>query len=70
MNATYWLVPRGLSSLLSYTDHDYLSSGSIIHLRLGLPILTINQENDPWTCLQANVMGAISQLRLLLPMYV
>lgn len=70
MNAAYWLVPRGLSSLLSYTDHDYLSGGSTIHFRLGLPILTINQENAPWTCLQVNVMGAISQLRLLLPMYV
>ena len=51
--------------MLSYTIQDHLTSSATSHTELGPPTLIINQENAPQSCLQANLMEAVSQLQSL-----
>ena len=65
------LLPNALLSLLSYTTQDNLPRADTAPLLLpplGLgPTEITNQENALQTCLQANLMEAIPQLRVSLP---
>lgn len=51
----------------SYTTEDHLTSSATSHSELDPPTLIINQENAPQSCLQANLMEAVSQLKSLFP---
>lgn len=53
-------LPHGFFSLLSNTTHDYRWHS---HHCLTPPKSIINQEYEQMTCLQVNVIEAISQLR-------
>lgn len=58
-SAAFWLVPYGLFSLLSSTTQNHLPRGDTTHSDLAPPTSIINQENDPHTCLQTSLIGAI-----------
>ena len=50
-------------SLLSYTAQDHLPRGDTIHSGLSPPTSIADQENAPYTCLQASLMEVFDQLR-------
>lgn len=65
-NAAYWLAPCGFPSLFSYTtqNHLYVDGGSTAHSTLGLSTTSSKQMNHNLPT--GLLVGAFSQLRLLL----
>ena len=62
----YWPALPDWSKLKFYISRTTLPRGGTAHSGMGLPTPTINQENVPYTCLQANSIEAFSQLMFLL----
>lgn len=64
-HAASWLALLGLLSYISHAGQDHLPKGGTTHSGSGLP--TTIYKDTPQAGLQVNLMGAFSQLRLLLP---
>ena len=64
MNASFWLAPRGLLSLLSYSTPAHQPTGGITHCGLDPLTPITNQENSPQACPQANRVGNIFSIEV------
>ena len=62
--AAYWLIPHGLLSSLPSTMQDHEPRDGTAHSELGLLVLTINQDSTLQTCLQDDLIEALSQLSI------
>lgn len=66
-SAAYWIAPHDLLSLLSESIQDHMSRNGTTLGGLGPLTSIINRETLTKACPPANLIGAFSQLRFLLP---